>query len=79
MPEPQTLKTGLALGESPRWHDDRLWFSNWGAQEVVAVDLEGESEVIVRLPSFPFCLDWLGHRLDFAISGGPVDGSLGAR
>jgi len=25
----------------------------------VAVDLEGESEVMVRVPSFPFCIDWL--------------------
>ena len=43
--------TGIALGESPRWHDDRLWFSDWGAQEVVAVDLDGQSEVIARVPT----------------------------
>ena len=59
MPELQTLITGIVFGESPRWHDDRLWFSDWGAQEVVAVNLEGKSEVIVRMPSFPFCIDWL--------------------
>jgi sugar lactone lactonase YvrE len=61
MPELQTLITGIAFGESPRWHDDRLWFCDWGAQEVVAVDLEGRSEVIVRVgfPSFPMCIDWL--------------------
>jgi sugar lactone lactonase YvrE len=59
MPEVHTLLTGLAFGESPRWHEDRLWFSNWGAQEVIAVDLEGKSEVIVRVPSFPFSIDWL--------------------
>jgi sugar lactone lactonase YvrE len=60
-PEVQTLLTGIAFGESPRWHDDRLWFSDWGAQEVVAVDLEGNSEVIIRVgfPSFPMCIDWL--------------------
>jgi sugar lactone lactonase YvrE len=57
--ELQTLMTGISFGESPRWHDDRLWFSDWGAQEVVVVDLEGESEVIVRVPSFPFCIDFL--------------------
>lgn len=61
MPQLQTLMTGIAFGESPRWHDDRLWFADWGAQEVVAVDLEGKSEVIarVRFPSFPMCIDWL--------------------
>jgi sugar lactone lactonase YvrE len=57
--ELQTLMTGIAFGESPRWHDDRLWFSDWGTQEIIAVDLEGESEIIVRVPSFPFCIDFL--------------------
>ena len=41
MSELQTLLTGLAFGESPRWHEGRLWFSNWGSHEVVAGDLEG--------------------------------------
>jgi sugar lactone lactonase YvrE len=59
MTEVNTLMTGLVLGESPRWHDDRLWFSDWGAQEIIAVDLDGESEVILRVSSFPFCIDWL--------------------
>ena len=59
MSELQTLMTGIVFGESPRWHDDRLWFSDWGAQEIIALDLEGNSEVIIRMPSFPFCIDWL--------------------
>ncbi len=59
MHEPQTLMTGIAFGESPRWHDGRLWFADWGAQELIAVDLEGRSDVVVRVPSFPFCVDWL--------------------
>jgi sugar lactone lactonase YvrE len=60
-PEVHTLLTGIAFGESPRWHDDRLWFADWGAQEVVALDLDGASEVMVRVrfPSFPMCIDWL--------------------
>jgi sugar lactone lactonase YvrE len=58
-PEVQTLLTGLLLGESPRWHDSRLWCSDWGAQELIAVALDGKSEVIVRVPSVPFCIDWL--------------------
>jgi len=60
MPEVQTLLTGIGLGESPRWHEGRLWFSDWGTQEVVAVDLDSRSEVIVRVPTtIPFCIDWL--------------------
>jgi sugar lactone lactonase YvrE len=59
--EPQTLLNGIAFGESPRWHDDRLWFSDWGAQEVIAVDLRGKREVITRVqfPAFPMCIDFL--------------------
>jgi sugar lactone lactonase YvrE len=59
MPGPQTLMTGISFGESPRWHDGRLWFSDWGTQEVIAVDPEGESEAVARVPSSPFCIDWL--------------------
>lgn len=51
MTRPRTLLTGIAMGESPRWHDDRLWFADMGAREVVAVDLEGRSEVVARVPS----------------------------
>lgn len=61
MPEIHPLLTGLAFGESPRWHDGRLWFADWGAQEILAVNLEGKAEVIVKVsfPSFPMCFDWL--------------------
>jgi sugar lactone lactonase YvrE len=58
--EVKTLLTGLAMGESPRWHENRLWFSDWGAQEIIAVDLDGNSEVAVRTSfGLPFCIDWL--------------------
>jgi sugar lactone lactonase YvrE len=85
LPELQTLIDGLAFGESPRWHADRLWFSNWVAQEVVAVDLEGRSEVMLRVPfeTFPFSIDWLpdGRLLMVSTSDRPLlrmepDGSL---
>jgi sugar lactone lactonase YvrE len=59
VPELQTLMSGLTFPESPRWQDGRLWFSDWGAHEVIAVDLEGKSEVIARVPSFPMCIDFL--------------------
>jgi len=69
-----TLMTGLGLGESPRWHDGRLWCSDWVAQAVIAVDLVGTSEVITRVPSVPFCLDWLPDGRLLVVSGG--DGRL---
>jgi sugar lactone lactonase YvrE len=57
--EPQALLTDLAFPESPRWHDGRLWVSDWGAQQVLAVDLEGRSEVVAHVESFPMCIHHL--------------------
>jgi sugar lactone lactonase YvrE len=68
--ELEVLLTGLAFGESPRWHDGRLWFSNWGTQEVIAVDVEGNSEVMLRVPTtFPFSIDWLSDESLVVVSG----------
>lgn len=56
--DPQVLLTGLAFPESPRWRDGRLWVSDWGAGEVVVIDLDSRSEVIARVPSL-MCIDHL--------------------
>jgi sugar lactone lactonase YvrE len=83
--QPQVVMIGLAFPESPRWHADRLWFADWCAHEVIAVDLDGKSEVVVRVPfqSFPFSIDWLpdGRLLIVSASDQPLlrresDGSL---
>jgi sugar lactone lactonase YvrE len=59
-PEPKVLLDGLAYVESPRWHDGRLWFAHWGAGEVVAVDLDGKSEVVAPgPPRLGWSIDWL--------------------
>jgi sugar lactone lactonase YvrE len=57
--EVRTLLTGRGLVESPRWHGDRLYFSDWSAGEVVAVGLAGHSEVIAHVESLPLCTAWL--------------------
>ena len=31
-PKAATLLAGIAMGESPRWHDNRLWLSDWGLE-----------------------------------------------
>jgi hypothetical protein len=51
MSQPQLLATDLVIGESARWHDGCLWLSNWGAQEILAYDLEGICEVMTRVPT----------------------------
>jgi sugar lactone lactonase YvrE len=49
----------LGLVESPRWRDGRLWFSDWIAGQIIAVDDDGESEVMVSHTSLPLCFDFL--------------------
>jgi sugar lactone lactonase YvrE len=54
------LLSGLVIGESPRWHEGRLWFAHWGTGEIVAVDLEGRSEVVGQGPAgLGWSIDWL--------------------
>ena len=70
VPEPRVLMKDLAMGESPRWHEDRLWFSDWGAQEIISIGLDGKSQVMVRTPfELPFCIDWLPDGRLLIVSG----------
>jgi sugar lactone lactonase YvrE len=58
--EPRVLLDGLGMPESPRWHDGRLWFSNWGTRQIVAVDLDGNSEVVGEGPDgLGWAANWL--------------------
>jgi sugar lactone lactonase YvrE len=57
--ELRTLITGIGLGESPRWHEGRLWFSDWVAHEVIALDRDGGHDVMAKVDGFPFSIDWL--------------------
>lgn len=58
--EAQLLLNDLVIGESPRWHDNRLWFANWGAGEIVAVDLAGNAEIVGEgPPGLGWSIDWL--------------------
>jgi sugar lactone lactonase YvrE len=51
---------GLAYVESPRWHEGRLWFAHWGTDEIVAVDLDGRSEIVGHGPGgLGWSIGWL--------------------
>ncbi|MFI5043888.1 MAG: SMP-30/gluconolactonase/LRE family protein [Acidimicrobiales bacterium] len=59
MHDTTVLVSGLAMGESPRWHDGRLWLSDWAASELLLVDPDGSKTVVATIDSFPFCIDFL--------------------
>ena len=66
----RVLTDEIWFGEGPRWHDGRLWFANWGAQEIIAVDRAGKSEVVLRVPTtIPFCIDWQPDGRLLVVSG----------
>lgn len=53
------LADGLTFAEGPRWHDGRLWFSDFYDHAVKAVDLGGTVELIVEVDGQPSGLGWL--------------------
>lgn len=59
MPATRTLLEGLAFGEGPRWHDGRLWFSDFYRRAVHTVDEAGVEAVAVAVPNQPSGLGWL--------------------
>lgn len=77
MNEVRTLVSGRGLVESPRWQRDRLYFSDWSAGEVVAVDLAGNTEVVARVKSLPLCTAWRPDGRLLVVSS--PDGQLLAR
>jgi sugar lactone lactonase YvrE len=70
--EPRVVLTGVQFGESARWHDGRFWFSDWARREIVAVDPDGRSEVVLGAPGAgfgPACIDWLPDGRLLLLSG----------
>ncbi len=53
-----TLLEGLCFPEAPRWHNGRLWFSDFFLQEVITVTAQGEMEVQFKLADSPSGLGW---------------------
>ena len=55
----EVLLEGLTFGEGPRWHDGKLWFSDFYTRRVMTVDFDGKAETIVEVPGVPSGLGWL--------------------
>lgn len=58
-PLPNQLMDGILLGESPRWHDGKLWFADWVGQTLYTLTEDGRSAVEAKIASLPFSIDWL--------------------
>lgn len=48
-----TSSSGLKFVESPRWHNDKLWFIDIHDKRVKTVDLNGAITTVVELPFIP--------------------------
>jgi len=54
----QTVLGGLTFPEGPRWHEGRLWFSDFYTHRVIALSDEGWAETMVHVPQQPSGLGW---------------------
>lgn len=54
-----TLVTGLSFTECPRWHNGRLYVSDFYTHRVLAIDLSGKVETVARVPGRPSGLGFL--------------------
>jgi sugar lactone lactonase YvrE len=58
-PRLETLAEGLSFLEGPRWHDGRLFASDFYNHRVVAFQTDGKYETVVEVPNQPSGLGWL--------------------
>lgn len=58
-PRSSELIAGYTFFEGPRWHDGRLWLSDFYTHQVIAVGLDGRVEKMADVPGQPSGLGWL--------------------
>jgi sugar lactone lactonase YvrE len=59
MTKASVLAEGLYFGEGPRWHDGRLWFSDFYDHAVKSVDGSGAVRTELEIDDQPSGLGWL--------------------
>ena len=55
----EVLLDGLVFPEGPRWHVDRLWFSDMYGKRVMTVGLDGASHIVAQFEDSPSGLGFL--------------------
>lgn len=58
MREPTVVHTGVDFGEGPRWHDERLWFSDFYRQGIFSIGDDGERRELA-VDDQPSGLGWM--------------------
>ncbi len=59
MAQTKILAQGLYFGEGPRWHEGRLWFSDFYDHAVKSMDGSGKVKIEHRIDDQPSGLGWL--------------------
>ena len=57
--ETRVLAEGVYFGEGPRWHEGRLWFSDFYASAVKSVSLAGDARIEFTIDDRPSGLGWM--------------------
>ncbi len=57
--ETRVLVEGIYFGEGPRWHEGRLWFSDFYARAVKSVSLAGDTRIEFTIDDRPSGLGWM--------------------
>ena len=58
---PEVLLTGIKFGESPRWHDGRLWLLDSGTGQLALIHpADGRRQMVAELPGFARGLAFAG-------------------
>jgi sugar lactone lactonase YvrE len=55
----RVLTDGIFFGEAPRWHQGRLWFSDFHAHAVLSVSLAGDLRTEFEIDDQPSGLGWM--------------------
>lgn len=54
----RTVLGGITFPEGPRWHEGRLWFSDFYTHRVIALTEAGWAETMAHVPQQPSGLGW---------------------
>ena len=55
----RVLMEGIYFGEGPRWHEGRLWFSDFYVKAVKSVSLDGDGRTEFEIDDRPSGLGWM--------------------